>query len=353
MLKGCVHLPGNAQKRWILFVLCFILIVQLPACGGREAGQQQSIDLVNVSFDSTRELYRMVNKAFASSWEAETGGSVSIKQSHGGSGKQARSVIDGLQADVVSLALSYDLDRISAAGIVAEDWQMKFPYGASPYTSTIVFLVRSGNPKGIHDWNDLIRPGIQVITPNPKTSGGARLNYLAAWGYALQQSHQDEQAAIKFISALYRNVPILSSGARDATNTFVRQEIGDVLIAWESEALLTVQEIGQGEFEIVYPSLSVMAEPVVAVVDQVVSYKGTRAVAEAYIEFMYSEEGQRAAAAHYFRPRMPIVLQEYSGLFPAMKLLSIDDSQFGGWAKVQKKHFSDGGLFDEIYENFR
>lgn len=351
-MKGCVHLPGNAQKRWILLVLCFILFLILPACEGREAGQPQSIDLVNVSFDSTRELYRKMNKAFVSSWEAETGRSVSIKQSHGGSGKQARSVIDGLQADVVSLALSYDLDRISAAGIVDTEWRTKFPYGSSPYTSTIVFLVRSGNPKGIQDWDDLIRPGIQVITPNPKTSGGARLNYMAAWGYALQENQQDEQAAIKFISDLYRNVPILSSGARDATNTFIKQEIGDVLIAWESEALLTVQEIGHGEFEIIHPSISIMAEPVVAVVDQVVDRKGTRSAAEAYIQFMYSEEGQRSAGAHYFRPRMQSVFLEYAGLFPPMKLLSIDDPQFGGWAKVQTKHFSDGGLFDEIYENF-
>lgn len=360
----------RVRKRYVNFgvcgkyILCLIVFIVLTACefnstngqGYQDKGQSnpdkpsKSIELIHVSFDSTRELFRDVNTSFAADWLAQTGEKVTVRQSHGGSGKQARTVNDGLQADVVSLALSYDLDRVKSAGLVDKDWRTKFPTGASPFTSTIVFLVREGNPKQIRDWDDLTKPGIKVITPNPKTSGGARWNYMGAWGYALQTSSGDEAKAKEFVTKLYQNVPILGSGARDSMTTFLEQEIGDVLIAWESEALMAVHEPGR-HVEMVAPSISVSAEPVAAVVDQVVDNKGTRKAAEAYLNYMYTEKVQRIAAEHYFRPRMTGVAAEYVSQFPTIKLFSLDEPDYGGWDKVQKKHFADGGIFDEIYEN--
>jgi len=306
--------------------------------------------LLNVSYDPTRELYQEVNKAFAAQWKAKTGQNVTINQSHGGSGKQARAVIDGLAADVVTLALAYDIDEISErAGLLPPNWQSRLPDHSSPYTSTIVLLVRKGNPKAIKDWDDLVRPGVAVITPNPKTSGGARWNYLAAWGYALGKSHGNEAAAKDFVSRLYKNVPVLDSGARGATDTFVQRGIGDVLIAWENEALLAVRELGRDKFEIVDPSTSILAEPPVSLVDKVVDKHGTRQVAQAYLEFLYTEEGQDIVARNFYRPRMKSVAAKYAVQFPKIKLFTIDDV-FGGWQKAQKTHFSDGGVFDQIYQ---
>ncbi|MFN8094885.1 MAG: sulfate ABC transporter substrate-binding protein [Vicinamibacteria bacterium] len=305
-------------------------------------------ELLNVSYDPTRELYQEVNAAFAAQWQAKTGKAVTIQQSHGGSGKQARAVIDGLEADVVTLALAYDVDAIADAGLLAKDWQKRLPNNSAPYTSTIVFLVRKGNPKGIRDWGDLVKPGISVITPNPKTSGGARWNYLAAWAWALQQPGGSEAKAREFVTALFRNVPVLDSGARGATNTFVQRGLGDVLLAWENEAFLSIRELGPDKVDVVVPPFSILAEPPVAVVDKVADRKGTRAVAEAYLKFLYTPEGQALAARHYYRPRDAAALAKAPVKFAPMKLVTID-GVFGGWTKAQKTHFSDGGTFDQIY----
>ncbi|MCM0083818.1 sulfate ABC transporter substrate-binding protein [Geomonas sp. Red32] len=310
-------------------------------------------DFLNVSYDPTRELYQDFNKAFARKWKKETGQEVTFKQSHGGSGKQARGVIDGLEADVVTLALAYDIDEIhDKAKLIPENWQKRLPHNSSPYTSTIVFLVRKGNPKQIRDWNDLIRPGVQVITPNPKTSGGARWNYLAAWAYALKQKGGNEAKAKAFVADLFRHVPVLDSGARGATTTFVQRGQGDVLLAWENEAFLAVNELGRDKFQIVVPSLSILAEPPVSVVDKVVDRKGTRKLAEEYVKYLYSPEGQEIAAKRYYRPRDKKVAARYAKVFPKVKLVTIDDT-FGGWRKAQKTHFADGGVFDQIYAGGR
>jgi sulfate/thiosulfate transport system substrate-binding protein len=307
------------------------------------------VTLLNASYDPTRELYADFNKAFAANYQKETGKSVEIKQSHGGSGSQARGVIDGLPADVVSLALAYDIDAIAAKGLIAKDWQKRLPLNASPYTSTIVFLVRKGNPKAIKDWDDLIKPGIAVVTPNPKTSGGARWNYLAAWGYALKKFGSPDKAR-QFVGALYNNVPVLDTGARGATVTFVERGVGDVLLAWENEAFLALREFGKDKFEIVAPSLSILAEPPLSVVDAVADRKGTRAVAEAYLRYWYSKEGQEIAARNSYRPRNPEIAKEYENSFAKVELFTVEDV-FGGWTKAQQRHFSEGGVFDQIYKN--
>jgi sulfate transport system substrate-binding protein len=315
------------------------------------AAAQQRVTLMNVSYDPTRELYQDYNAAFARYWKAKTGQEVTVNQSHGGSGKQARAVIDGLPADVVTLALAYDIDAISAnGGLIAPNWQSRLPNNSTPYTSTIVFLVRTGNPKHIKDWNDLVRPGVSVITANPKTGGGARWNYLAAWGYALHQNNNDQAKARQFVTQLYKNVPVLDSGARGSTTTFAQRGIGDVLIAWENEAFLAAKELGAGKVEIVVPSYSILAEPPVAVVDKVVNKRGTAAVAKAYLEYLYSDEGQEIAARHYYRPRTPSIAKKYSAQFPKLTLFTVNDV-FGGWQNAQKTHFADGGIFDQIYGN--
>jgi sulfate/thiosulfate-binding protein len=309
----------------------------------------KDVTLLNVSYDPTRELYQEVNHAFAEEWKSKTGDKVIINQSHGGSGKQARAVIDGLHADVVTLALSYDIDAIAdKANLLPAGWQSRLPHNSAPYTSTIVFLVRQGNPKNIKDWDDLARPGVAVITPNPKTSGGARWNYLAAWGYAARQNGGDETKAKEFVSKIYKNVPVLDSGARGATVTFVERGIGDVFISWENEALLVVNKLQKGKFEIVTPSVSLLAEPPVAVVDRVAQKRGTAAVAEAYLKFLYTDAGQDIAAKHFYRPRNAAIAKKYAGTFPAVNLLTIHEA-FGGWQKAQKAHFADGGSFDQIY----
>ena len=305
--------------------------------------------LLNVSYDPTRELYQDFNKAFITQWKAQTGEDLKVKQSHGGSGKQARAVIDGLQGDVVTLALAYDIDEIAQRGLLAKDWQKRLPHNSAPYTSTIVFLVRKGNPKGIRDWNDLARAGISVITPNPKTSGGARWNYLAAWGYALKQSGANEKTAREFLARLYKNVPVLDSGARGATTTFVERGIGDVLIAWENEALLAIKELGPEKVDIVTPSVSVRAEPPVAVVDKVADRRGTRKLAEAYLHYLYSDEGQEISAKHYYRPSNEKIAKKYAHQFPKVSLLTVEEIA-GSWANAQKLHFHDGGVFDQIYQ---
>jgi sulfate/thiosulfate transport system substrate-binding protein len=307
------------------------------------------VTLLNASYDPTRELYVDFNRAFAANYQKETGKSVEIKQSHGGSGSQARGVIDGLQADVVSLALAYDIDAIAGKGLIAADWQKRLPLNASPYTSTIVFLVRKGNPKGIRDWDDLIKPGIAVITPNPKTSGGARWNYLAAWGYALKKFGSADKAK-QFVGDLYNNVPVLDTGARGASVTFVERGVGDVLLAWENEAFLALREFGKDKFEIVSPSVSILAEPPLSVVDAVADRKGTRAVAEAYVRYWYSKEGQEIAARNSYRPRDPEIAKEYENSFAKVELFTVGDV-FGGWTKAQKEHFGEGGIFDQIYKN--
>jgi sulfate transport system substrate-binding protein len=312
------------------------------------AASADDLTLLNVSYDPTRELYAEVNAAFAAKWEAETGNALEIKQSHGGSGKQARSVIDGLEADVVTLALAYDIDAIADAGLVSKDWQARLPDNSAPYTSTIVFLVRKGNPKQIRDWADLVKPDVQVITPNPKTSGGARWNFLAAWEVARQKNNGDEAAAKAFVTELYKHVPVLDSGARGSTITFVERGIGDVLLAWENEAFLAVKELGPDELEIVVPPRSILAEPPITIVDQVVDAHGTRAVAEAYLQYLYSPEGQEVAAKHYYRPRQAEVAAKYAEQFPPIELFTIDET-FGGWRAAQEKFFADGGVFDEIY----
>lgn len=308
----------------------------------------KEITLLNVSYDPTRELYQEFNKAFAKEWKTKTGDDLKIRTSHGGSGKQGRSVIDGLEADVVTLALAYDIDAIAEKGLLAKDWQKRLPHNSAPYTSTIVFLVRKGNPKGIKDWNDLVKPGVAVITPNPKTSGGARWNHLAAWLYALKQPGGNEAKATDFISKLYKNVPVLDSGARGSTTTFVERGIGDVLLAWENEAILAIKELGPDKVEIVAPSVSILAEPPVTVVDKTVDRRGTRDVAEAYLKYLYSNEGQELAAQNYYRPIDTKVAAKYASQFPKLKLYTIDD--VGGWTKAQKDHFADGGVFDKIYQ---
>jgi sulfate/thiosulfate transport system substrate-binding protein len=313
------------------------------------AAQQKTIRLLNVSYDPTRELYEDENAAFSKYWKAKTGADVTISQSHGGSGKQARAVIDGIQADVVTLALAYDIDAIAEkSGLIAKDWQKRLPNNSAPYTSTIVFLVRKGNPKHIRDWSDLVRPGVSVVTPNPKTSGGARWNYLAAWGYALRHNGNDESKAKDFVARLYKNVPVLDSGARGATTTFAQRGIGDVLLAWENEALLSLKELGKEKFELVVPSVSILAEPPVSVVDKNANRRGTATVAKAYLEFLYSAEGQEIAARNFYRPRSKEVAAKYQNQFPKIELFTIDEV-FGGWQKAQKKHFDDGGVYDQIY----
>lgn len=317
------------------------LAVALPAVA-------KNIELKNVSYDPTRELYVEYNAAFAKYWKAKTGDDVTVKQSHGGSGKQARSVIDGLEADVVTLALAGDVDAIyEHAKLIPQDWQKRLADNSAPYTSTIVFLVRKGNPLKIKDWNDLIKSGVSVITPNPKTSGGARWNYLAAWEYARRKNGSDE-AAKQFVAALFKNVPVLDSGARGSTTTFVQRGIGDVLLAWENEAYLSIKEFGADKFEIVVPSISILAEPSVSVVDKVVKKKGTADVAKAYLEYLYSDEGQEIAAKNFYRPRNQAIAAKYADNFAKLELFTIDDA-FGGWTKAQKAHFADGGVFDQIY----
>jgi sulfate/thiosulfate transport system substrate-binding protein len=328
-------------KKFIQIVSAVVLVA--PSVFAAE------VSLLNVSYDPTRELYQDVNTAFAKQWKAKTGDDVKIKQSHGGSGKQARSVTDGLDADVVTLALAYDIDAIADKGLLAADWQKRLPLNSSPYTSTIVFLVRKGNPKGIKDWNDLIKPGISVITPNPKTSGGARWNYLAAWGYALKQPNGNEGAAKEFLSKLYKNVPVLDAGARGSTVTFAERGIGDVLITWENEAYLAIKEFGADKVEIVAPPLSILAEPPVAVVDKNVDKHHTRKVAEAYLQYLYTDEAQEIIAKNYYRPAIEKEAKKYAAQFPKVKLFKLSEVA-GNWTKAQKTHFADGGLFDQIYQ---
>jgi sulfate transport system substrate-binding protein len=338
------------MKGKVLVVAGLLLagLLALSSVQGRAQGGE--VTLLNVSYDPTRELYQDFNQAFAKYWKAKTGQTVTVEQSHGGSSKQARGVIDGLQADVVTLALAYDIDAISQnAGLLPADWQKRLPQNSTPYTSTVVFLVRKGNPKQIKDWDDLVKPGISVITPNPKTSGGARWNYLAAWAYALKQPGGSEQKAQEFVKRLYKNVPVLDSGARGSTTTFVQREIGDVLIAWENEAFLSIKELGAEKIEIVVPSQSILAEPPVSIVDKVVDKKGTRKVAQAYLEYLYTPEGQEIAAKNYYRPRLDSVAKKYASIFPKIKLVTIEEV-FGGWQAAQKKHFADGGVFDQIYQ---
>lgn len=328
--------------------LILLLAFALVACAGQTS--QKPATLLNASYDPTRELYQDFNREFATYWKAKTGQDVRIRQSHGGSGKQARSVIDGLEADVVTLALAYDIDQIAEkGGTLPVSWQTRLPNNSSPYTSTIVLLVRKGNPKGIRDWGDLARQGVSVITPNPKTSGGARWNYLAAWAWALRQPGGSDATAKDFVGKLYKNVPVLDAGARGATTTFVERGIGDVLIAWENEALLAIKELGPGKFEVVAPSISILAEPPVSVVDKVAGKHGTTAVAQAYLEYLYTEAGQEIAARHFYRPRLASVAAKYQAQFPKVTLLTIDDV-FGGWKKAHAAHFADGALFDQIYQ---
>ncbi|MBI2864737.1 MAG: sulfate ABC transporter substrate-binding protein [Chloroflexi bacterium] len=340
-------------KRLAPLAATVILALALVGCGETtgplEAGASRPVTLLNVSYDPTRELYKEFNVAFAKYWKEKTGQTVTINQSHGGSGTQARSVVEGLEADVVTLALGYDVDEIREKGLVAAGWQSRLASNSSPYVSTIVFLVRKGNPKGIKDWEDLVKIGVSVITPNPKTSGGARWNYLAAWGYALKRWGNDEAKAKDFVASLYRNVPVLDSGARGATTTFVERGIGDVFISWENEAFLALNELGKDKVEIVVPSISILAEPPVTVVDKVVDKRGTKAVAQAYLEYLYTEEGQQIAAKNYYRPRLASVAAKYADKFPTVNLLTIDEA-FGGWQKAQKAHFADGGVFDQIYQ---
>ena len=331
----------------IMFRRTFLTLAALSALFSSTAYADS--ELLNVSYDPTRELYQALNDTFAKEWQAKTGEAITIQQSHGGSGKQARAVIDGLEADVVTLALAYDIDAIAKKGLIAPDWQKRLANNSAPYTSTIVFLVRKGNPKGIKDWSDLTKQGVQVITPNPKTSGGARWNYLAAWGYALHKNNKDETAARNFVADLYRNVPVLDTGARGSTVTFVERGIGDVLLAWENEAFLALKEFGPDKFEIVAPSESVLAEPPVTVVDKVVDAKGTRKQAEAYLNFLYSPEAQEIVAKNSYRPRNTDVQAKYKDAFPQIPLFTIDD-EFGGWKKAQETHFADGGVFDQIYK---
>lgn len=317
---------------------------------GPGAAFAKDVTLLNVSYDPTRELYRDVNASFAAHWKAKTGDTVTIQQSHGGSGKQARSVIDGNPADVVTLALAYDIDAIAEVGrLLPADWQKQFPSNSAPYTSTVVFLVRKGNPKGIKDWDDLIKPGVSVVTPNPKTSGGARWNYLAAWAYALEKHGNDEAQARDFVARLFKNVPVLDTGARGATSTFVQRGIGDVLISWENEAYLALKEFGLARVEVVTPSLSILAEPPVAVVEKVVRRRGTETVARAYLEFLYTDAGQELAGKHFYRPRSEAVAARFKAQFTPVKTVTVDGA-FGGWKKAHLTHFAEGGVFDQIYK---
>ena len=330
-------------RRSLLLVVSVLLLATVSV-------QAAEVTLLNVSYDPTREFYSEFNAAFSQEWQKQSGDKVRFRQSHGGSGKQARGVIDGLEADVVTLALAGDIDAIAErAKLLPADWQQRLPYNSAPYTSTIVFLVRKGNPRGIRDWNDLVKPGVAVITPNPKTSGGARWNYLAAWGYALKQNNGDEAKARAFITALFKNVPVLDSGARGATTTFVQRGLGDVFLSWENEAFLALKEFGADKFEIVAPPLSILAEPPVTLVDKVVDKHGTRKVAEAYLNYLYSPQGQEIAGRNFYRPRLPEVAKKYEKQFPALQLLTID-KDFGGWKQAQQKHFADGGIFDQIYQ---
>jgi sulfate transport system substrate-binding protein len=332
------------MKKTIVNYLLFWTIAFLSFAGISTAGQS----LLNVSYDPTRELYQDVNAAFAAFWQKQTGQTISIKASHGGSGKQARAVIDGLDADVVTLALAYDIDAIAEkSGLLPVDWQQRLPDNSTPYTSTIVFLVRKGNPKKIKDWDDLVRDNVSVITPNPKTSGGARWNYLAAWGYALRKYGSDDKAK-EFVAKLFRNVPVLDVGARGATTTFVQRGIGDVLLAWENEAFLSIKELGKDKVEIVAPSISILAEPPVAVVEKIAQRHGTQKLAKAYLDFLYTPEGQEIIARNFYRPQSPVVAAKYGAVFPKLELLTID-KDFGGWKKAQSRHFADGGVFDQIY----
>lgn len=344
------------KKRTIFSRAAIILssVAFLTACGAEEAAtgeakSKDSIEILNVSYDPTRELYQEFNEEFASYWQEEKGQSVTINQSHGGSGSQARSVIDGLDADVVTLALAYDIDAVAERQLLDEGWINRLENNSAPYTSTIVFLVRKGNPKDIQDWDDLVKDDVSVITPNPKTSGGARWNYLAAWGYALEQYGNDEAKAQEFVADIYKRVEVLDSGARGSTTTFVEKEIGDVLIAWENEAFLAINELGEDKFEIVAPSISILAEPSIAVVDSVVDKKGTREVAEAYLDYLYTDVGQEIAAENYYRPRSEEVAAKFKDQFPDIKLFTIDE-KFGSWKEAQQKHFADDGVFDSIYE---
>ncbi|HZQ46211.1 MAG TPA: sulfate ABC transporter substrate-binding protein [Verrucomicrobiae bacterium] len=335
------HNKNIAKRLLVLLLASFALATVLRA---------KDISLLNASYDPTREFYQAFNPAFANYWKEKTGDTVVIKQSHGGSGKQARAVLDGLPADVVTLALAYDIDVLSEKGhLVPKDWQNRLPDNSSPFTSTIVFLVRKGNPKAIKDWDDLAKPGVSVITPNPKTSGGARWNYLAAYGYELKRANGDDSKAKEFVQAIFKNVPVLDTGARGATTTFVQRGIGDVLITWENEAILAVREAGKDQAEIVVPSISILAEPPVAVVDKVAKRRGTEAVAKAYLEYLYTPVGQEIAAKNFYRPRLESVARKYAGQFPQLKLFTIDEL-FGGWQKAQKTHFADGGTFDRIYQ---
>ncbi len=331
----------------------FILIASALLAFGFVAkgfAQKKSQPLLNVSYDPTRELYKDFNAAFTQHWKAKTGQTLDLKQSHGGSGKQARSVIDGLEADVVTLALAYDIDAIAEkARLLPTDWQKRLPNNSSPYTSTIVFLVRKGNPKGIKDWDDLVKPGIAVIPANPKTSGAARWSYLAAWGFALKKHNGDEAKAKEFVTKFYKNVPVLDTGARGATTTFIQRGIGDVLVGWENEAILALEELGKGEYELIAPSVSILAEPPVAVVDKFAKKHGTEAMAKAYLEYLYSPEGQEIAAKNHYRPRLESVAQKHAADFPKLNLFTIDEV-FGGWAKANKTHFADGGAFDQIQQ---
>jgi sulfate transport system substrate-binding protein len=334
------------SKNWLLRGL--IAAAAAVVVFGSSVASAAQVTLLNVSYDPTREFYVDYNAAFAKYWKAKTGNDVKVNQSHGGSGMQARSVIDGLQADVVTLALAADIDAVAAQGkLLPINWQSRYPDNSSPYTSTIVFLVRKGNPKGIKDWGDLIKPGVQVITPNPKTSGGARWNYLAAWGWALKQPGGSDATAKEYVRKLYKNVPVLDTGARGSTTTFVQRGLGDVLIAWENEAMLAIKELGGDKLQIVVPTVSVLAEPPVAVVDRVVLRRGTREVATAYLQYLYSKEGQEIVARNYYRPRDPEVAAKYAAQYPKLTLVTIAD--FGGWSKAQPLHFSDGGVFDQIY----
>jgi sulfate/thiosulfate transport system substrate-binding protein len=347
-LKNVENFVMSVKKRiWTLVPAVLGAVLVTMFAGAPPVHAAGSVTLLNVSYDPTRELYVDYNAAFAKYWKAKTGQDVKINQSHGGSGKQARSVIDGLSADVVTLGLAGDVDAIASKGkLLPLNWQTRLPHNSAPYTSTIVFLVRKGNPKHVKDWGDLVKPGIGVITPNPKTSGGARWNYLAAWAWALKQPGGSEATAKEFVRKLYKNVPVLDTGARGATTTFVQRGIGDVLLAWENEGLLAIKELGPGKVEIVAPSISILAEPSVAVVDKVVLRRGTREVAQAYLQYLYSKPGQEIVAKNYYRPRDTDVAAKYAAQFPKLNLVTIAD--FGGWAKVQEAHFGDGGIFDQI-----
>jgi sulfate/thiosulfate-binding protein len=345
---------GKTKLLWIGITALFILLGGCGTTSNSEvdettSSKKETLELLNVSYDPTRELYEELNREFVDYWKDTTGQQITIQQSHGGSGKQARAVIDGIEADVVTLALAYDIDEIAQTRqLLNDDWQTEFKSNSSPYTSTIVFLVRKGNPKNIQDWDDLTKKGISVITPNPKTSGGARWNYLAAWAFADRKFDGDEAKIKQFMKELYQNVEVLDSGARGSTTTFVERGIGDVLIAWENEAYLSLKEFGEDEFEIVTPSISILAEPPVAIVDKIVDKKGTREVAEAYLNFLYTEKGQEIAAKNYYRPRTEEVLEKYKDQFTELELVTIEE--FSGWKEAQKTHFADGGTFDEIYQ---